>query len=587
MKTGTFQVSIPILNRQNNSIIPQFEIKSVEYFDDSDLKISEETPENMVVKPNDFLKTKEVRLATIDGKTSAVEFDSISEGVSFGKPVEIKYGDMIRYKGSEPIIAFLSHDDMNKLYTEIADGTFTLPMNVKGIIATSKYYKQGGNMTDCLGHAISRLRGRKTFVLTTQSVMDEIKKSFLNKSENPYIKIHLEPDKMIVSEIKELPKADTSAVNIPKYELVNALLTPEDDNYTPETVGLKAFNLGRLKRLQEKGKFRVPQFFVVPAGVWNYAKKAPENTQIYGKITNDTSSLGEYHYYSKKADASDYPETELKGLRRLIVEDMTIPKETRIKLLEKFREIFGEDIEKLATEDQLASKDFGREQRCFIARSSFNGEDSAAIATQGLYDSFPGIRSDENLFRGIKEVWASKWSDLAYMSRRNHKIPHKQIQPNVIVQEVVPVDYTFTANTADPRRNNKDKIVMQLSQGVYSCFPNSPYIFEYDKKTGEITRTALATKKRTKPVEKIIMDDFANLKYDIADYSQDPLNMDKEHYDSVMRKVFDVTRFIEDKFDGVPQDIEGGIIFRKNPETGEIVPEIHIWQTRDVHLLKR
>ena len=46
-------------------------------------------------------------------------------------------------------------------------------------------------------------------------------------------------------------------------------------------------------------------------------------------------------------------------------------------------------------------------------------------------------------------------------------------------------------------------------------------------------------------------------------------------------------KFIEKQFGGKPQDIEGGIIFRQNSDTGEMEPEIHIWQTRDVHLIKR
>ena len=54
-----------------------------------------------------------------------------------------------------------------------------------------------------------------------------------------------------------------------------------------------------------------------------------------------------------------------------------------------------------------------------------------------------------------------------------------------------------------------------------------------------------------------------------------------------MRKVFEVAKFIEKNFGNKPQDIEGGIILKENPETGELEPEIHIWQTRDEHLIKR
>ena len=65
------------------------------------------------------------------------------------------------------------------------------------------------------------------------------------------------------------------------------------------------------------------------------------------------------------------------------------------------------------------------------------------------------------------------------------------------------------------------------------------------------------------------------------------LNMSKEEYAPIMRKVFEVAKFIEKNFGNKPQDIEGGIILKENPETGELEPEIHIWQTRDEHLIER
>ena len=87
--------------------------------------------------------------------------------------------------------------------------------------------------------------------------------------------------------------------------------------------------------------------------------------------------------------------------------------------------------------------------------------------------------------------------------------------------------------------------------------------------------------------DKIVMDDFDNKSFTKSDYSNDVLNMSKEHYAPVMKKIFEIAKFIEKNFGGKPQDIEGGIIFKLNPVTGEAEPEIHIWQTRDVHLIKR
>ena len=574
IETGEFKVRIPVLNRKNNSLYSSLTINKAEYFNETNVKIGEENPEDMVVKPNTLMILKEPRTTVIDGAADIAEFDSISEGTSVGKLVKMDYEDVIRYKGPVPVIVMLSKNAMDDMFMQIAEGSFTLPMNVKGLIMSPSGYTQGFKMVDFLGHAVSRIRGRKIFALVDKQTLDKIEEKYYDNSENPYMKIKLTANKMEVSGLNNLPKNKGTKVNVPEYKFVNTLLTSEDEEFSPETVGLKAYNLGKLKRIKQLGGFNVPEFFVVPSGVLDNVKKASDNADTYGNSIDDITKIGDYHFLVKKANNSENPANELKLLRQLIIDGIILPKKIREQIKEKAEQIF--DIEEMK-----------KNKGCLIARSSFNGEDSDKMATQGLYDSFPGIRSSEDMYKGIKEVWASKWSDLAYISRRNHKIPHQLIQPNVIIQEVVPVDYIFTAYTADARKNNKDKIVVELSQGVYSGFPNSPYIFEYDKKTGEISRKSLATKKRAKDIAHVEMDDVMNTRYLETDYSNDPLNLSKKHYAPIMKKVFDVARYIENEFGKKPQDIEGGIIFKQNPETGELEPEIHVWQTRDVHIMKK
>ena len=572
-----FTIKIPVLNRKDNSIVKNVNILGAGYFNsDNQLEGDEKfKKEPIVLTVADIFNSKTKKTTTLNGKSLDTPFDNISEGVSEGKLVQIDYDDLIRYQGTEPIIGLLEDKDMNSLLMEMPSGNFSLPDNVKGVIAAISLYQQDGFLSDVLGHAVTRLRGRKTFAVAPSSLGEELKAKVLADGNNSLIRMKLTQNKMNIDQIDKLTPADTSKVKVPSYSLVNKVLSPEDREFTASAVGLKAFNLGKLQQMQAEGGFIVPDFLVVPAGLLDAVKHAPQNKNTYGEPdTSSIESLGPYHYNTEKADKSANPTPELKALRQLIVEDMYIPKELRGEIRQKVEEKLG----KLTVPDDVG---------CMIARSSFNGEDSDVYATQGLYDSFPGIRTYEDLFKGIKQVWASKWSNLAYWSRRDHGIEHSDIQPNVIVQNVVPVDYTFTINTADPRSNDPNKIVIQLSQGVYSGFPNSPYVFEYDKTTGVIKRTALATKKRMKGIQDVVMDDPANLKYQLADYSKDPLNKGKREYTPIIKKVMDVAKFIEAQMGGKPQDIEGGIKFVENPKNGHLEPEIHIWQTRDVHLIKR
>ena len=53
-----------------------------------------------------------------------------------------------------------------------------------------------------------------------------------------------------------------------------------------------------------------------------------------------------------------------------------------------------------------------------------------------------------------------------------------------------------------------------------------------------------------------------------------------------MNKIFGVAQFIEDTFGGRPQDIEGGIIFKRDDEGNVVDADVYIWQTRDAHIRK-
>lgn len=571
-----FSIKIPILKRDTNTIVDKINIYNVGYIDSANKLVGEENfkydPIN--IKVQDVFDNKIKKTTQINGNEKNIMFDNISEGVSEGKLTPMDYSDLLRYQGSEPIVGYLEDKDMEALFLDLPSGNFALPDKVTGVIAATSFYTPNSPLTDALGHAVCRMRGRKTFLIAPPQLGDELKNKILTQ-ENPLVRIKLDQEKLTIDKIDSITPADTSKVKVPKYSLVSKVLSPDDKEFTASAVGLKAFNLGKLQQMQKQGGFKVPNFVVVPAGLLNTVKHHPENANTYGEPDySSIETLGAYHFNVEKADNSSNPTPALKTLRHLIVEDMYIPKDLR------------EDI-KTIVENKVGKLNNPKGNGCLIARSSFNGEDSDVYATQGLYDSFPGIRTYEDLFRGIKQVWASKWSNLAYWSRRNHGIEHSAIQPNVIVQNVVPVDYTFTINTADPRSNDKNKIVIQLSQGVYSGFPNSPYIFEYDKTTGNIKRTALATKARMKNIEKVIMNDDNNFHWLPADYSKDPLNKGKREYSPIIKQIMDVAKFIEANMDGKPQDIEGGIKFIKNEQTGQLEPEIHIWQTRDVHLIKR
>src|SRR5439155_1276325 len=49
----------------------------------------------------------------------------------------------------------------------------------------------------------------------------------------------------------------------------------------------------------------------------------------------------------------------------------------------------------------------------------------------------------EQSWRGVRRVWASKWTDRAYFSRRGRGVAHDSVFMAVLIQEVVPAELAF------------------------------------------------------------------------------------------------------------------------------------------------
>jgi len=72
----------------------------------------------------------------------------------------------------------------------------------------------------------------------------------------------------------------------------------------------------------------------------------------------------------------------------------------------------------------------------------------------------------EDSWTCIKLVWASKWNERAYLSRKANGIPHEYLTMAVLVQRVVEADYSFVVHTVNPFTNNQDEIYAEVVLGL-------------------------------------------------------------------------------------------------------------------------
>ncbi len=72
----------------------------------------------------------------------------------------------------------------------------------------------------------------------------------------------------------------------------------------------------------------------------------------------------------------------------------------------------------------------------------------------------------DNAFRCIKQVWASKWNDRAYLSRQARGIPHDSLLMAVLIQQVVEPEYAFVIHTANPFTGDRDELYAEVVSGL-------------------------------------------------------------------------------------------------------------------------
>ena len=72
----------------------------------------------------------------------------------------------------------------------------------------------------------------------------------------------------------------------------------------------------------------------------------------------------------------------------------------------------------------------------------------------------------EDTWMCIKGVWASKWNERAYLSRRTRRISHGDLFMAVLIQEVIEADYSFVIHTVNPFAGDRNEIYAEVVPGL-------------------------------------------------------------------------------------------------------------------------
>jgi len=209
------------------------------------------------------------------------------------------------------------------------------------------------------------------------------------------------------------------------------------------------------------------------------------------------------------------------------------------------------------------------------------------------------------LWNAVRRVWASKWTDRAFLSRARAGLPDAELSMSVLVQALVGADYAFVLHTANPLTMDRDavwgEVVVGLGDTLVGSFPGRAFRFAAARgPTPDLRILAYPSKPAAlvaepSPPGLIARSDSngedlpelagaglydsvacATIRTVPVDYTTSPLFGDDGFQRSLMDLLRQVGLEVEQSMGGKPQDVEGVIregrvtIVQARPQVGSV-----------------
>ncbi len=220
----------------------------------------------------------------------------------------------------------------------------------------------------------------------------------------------------------EIKAADAAAIQAkasgkstgPKIQLkadysLRSVTSLRDQSPNAEQVGTKAANYGLLYRTL--GSDHVHEGAAIPFEWYNSV------------ITNSgVQKLIDSTFSSSAIQDATWRKTQLEKIRQTIL-NIEIPERKLEEIRDQMLEI-----------QSRSSKDGGKKITKFRMRSSSNSEDLGWFSGAGLYESVQvNLDKPDTIERGLKEVWASLFTETAYAGREIANIDHATARMGVLM----------------------------------------------------------------------------------------------------------------------------------------------------------
>ncbi|EFJ04729.1 hypothetical protein SELMODRAFT_432145 [Selaginella moellendorffii] len=292
----------------------------------------------------------------------------------------------------------LTYSEPHVVLTEKVDGMEDIPVGVTAVLCAST--------VDMLSHVA--IRARDSQVLLSSCFSSEEFGS-LKSFSGQHVLVNIGASgQVLVSECDERAEHDLKAENctthvktssIKNYQLEKLVLS--EDEFEEGKVGAKSIKISMMRKALDKSVL-LPPSIALPLGVFESVMNDPINSGVNSPFGFSLQRL-------KATTDSERIPTELARIRGLVRTKLTVPK----------------DLKRQVTSVAEACG--------LIPTGAWENEDNW-----------------EKAWQAICQVWSSKWTDRAWLSRRAHGIPDEALFMGCLIQKVIATDYAFVIHTMHP-----------------------------------------------------------------------------------------------------------------------------------------
>jgi len=214
--------------------------------------------------------------------------------------------------------------------------------------------------------------------------------------------------------------------------------------------GPKAANLGQLKKMFPD---HVVEGMVIPFGIFkqHMDQPMPETSTTYWGFLNEVfkeasrmESAG-----NEQAAIEQFLLSKLEVLRYAILK-MPLKPDFVADLKNQFTLVFGKPMGSIPV----------------FERSDTNMEDLKDFTGAGLNLTLFNVVEEEKILQGIKQVWASPYSERSFRWRQSYLLNPENVYPSILIIPSVNVDYSGVLITKGVSSGNKADLTVAFSHGA-------------------------------------------------------------------------------------------------------------------------